>query len=498
MSSISKEMTPFLEDGVLISPEKSRPALVQNTRVVILCSTLWSIRNVVFSGLLERLRARGVKPLILIGRNFDRVLPSTLLAAECHSPIQDAPIVRPTRGKPLLDALLYASFARRFQISSYSIFNRWFRQNKKRSERLKDVGVEWLSRLGCKDSFYYWQIDNLDKFLRRTRDFSGIKEQLKALDPTIVISTNCTEGTECQYVRACNDLDIATLNWVLSFDNLTSRGCLPLFDFYAVWNERMKAQVLQLYPERKPTDVYITGTTQFDFHVRNEFRWSREKTLSRLGLRCGQRYVLYAANSVIWTPSEPQLVEALSRRLADCAQLREHAMVVRLHPLDEYSRWQDLEDQSRGIVVNKPWRQDGEGFGLEDQALLVNSLLHADACINMASTISLDAAVLDTPVICVAFGGKRSPVEDRFYQEVYQTEHYRPLVESGGLRLAHNMDQLLAEIVSYSQNPERDASHRQKLAQDEVGPVDGGASERIASLVARVSRETLLRKAALT
>ena len=496
--SYTSDMTPSYDCGVSQVREKVRPSLVSHNRVVVLCSTLWSIRNVVLSGLLANLKSRGVEPFLLIGKNFAHALPEASVPADGVTPLLDAPIVKPTQGKPLLDALLHASFARRYQILSYPIFRQWFKNNNSTLQGLKDIGVEWLSRLGCKDSFYYWQIDNLDRFLRRTRDFSPIKQQLKALDPTLLISTNCTEGAECQYVRAARDLDIATVNWVLSFDNLTSRGCLPLFDFYAVWNERMKAQVLRLYPERKPADIHITGTTQFDFHVRDDLRWSRENTLARLGLKCGDRYLLYAANSAIWTPSEPRLIEELSHRLADCAALRAHRIVVRIHPLDRYSRWEHFEDRSRGVIISQPWRQDGNGFGVDDQAFLINSLAHADVCINMASTISLDAAVLDRPVVCVAFAGEQGTAEDRFCRRVYQTEHYHALVESGGLRLAENMDELVTEILSYVQDPARDCLRREELVREEVGQVDGHARERMASLVARISRETLLQKAAFT
>jgi hypothetical protein len=108
----------------------------------------------------------------------------------------------------------------------------------------------------------------------------------------------------------------------------------------------------------------------------------------------------------------------------------------------------------------------------------------------MASTMSLDAAVLDVPIVCAAFASQSGGAEDRFCKRVYHTEHYRPLVESGGLRVAESMDQLVAEVSEYVQNRERDGSGRQQLALKEVGQVDGHASERVASFVARVSKPT--------
>ena len=42
----------------------------------------------------------------------------------------------------------------------------------------------------------------------------------------------------------------------------------------------------------------------------------------------------------------------------------------------------------------------------DDQALLVSSALHADACLSVASTIALDAAIVDTPPIGLCLTGE--------------------------------------------------------------------------------------------
>lgn len=455
-----------------------------------MCSTLWGIRNVVLSGLLENLSSLGVTPFLLVNQNYAPPPADGGAGVEGLSMLRDAPLSKTKRGKALLDDLLFASFARRYEISSYSIFEEWLKGDQPRSQNLRSLLVKWFSRLGCRDFFYHWQIENLERFIRQTRDLTPLREQLAQLNPALVMTTNCTAATECQYLRVARDLNIPSLNWVLSFDNLTSRGRLPKADFYAVWNDRMKAQVLRLYPDLKVADVQVTGTTQFDFHVQKKHRWNREATLRRLGLKQNDRYLLYAANSSYWTPSEPELVAEFSRRLAASADLRAHRIVLRLHPLDDFNRWRRIEAINGRVVISLPWDQDGNGFNTEDQALLVNSLLHADVCVNMASTMSLDAAVLDKPVVCAAFAGQSGGAEDRFCKRAYHTEHYRPLVESGGLRVAENMDQLLAEVSAYVQNPERDGFKRRQLARKEVGKVDGHASERVASFVARISRPT--------
>jgi len=447
--------------------------------------------------MLRHLTSRGVKAFLIVGKDKGTPLQDDP-SAEDSFELLGTPIVKSERGKPLLDALLNASFARRYRTSSYPIFTEWEKRNERGWLRLRSTAIESISRFGSNDICYQWQIKNLKRFLRRTRDYSQIKTQLKTLRPALVISTKCTQGAETSYIEAAHDLGIETLNWVLSFDNLTSRGRLPLFDYYAVWNQRMKDQVLRLYPERKLPDVYVTGTPQFDFHVQPDLHWKRESVLQRLGLSRSDRYLLYAANCSEFTPTEPDLIEQFARGCAESADLKTHRIVVRLHPLDDESRWRRFVHHPSQIVLSRPWGQDGNSFGLEEQTYLVNTLLQADTCVNLASTMSLDAAVLNVPVVCVAFAGQHGGPEDRFCKRVYETEHYRPLIQSGGVRLAKDMDQLLAEVAAYVREPTRDEQSRKVLIQSEVGEVDGRASERVAALIARITRESLLRKVALT
>jgi hypothetical protein len=454
----------------------------------ILCPTVWGVRNIVHSGLLATLRARGLRAHAIVGASGGRPLIDIGATGDC-SPLLEAPTVRSTRGKPTLEALLRASFCRRHQISSYAIFNRWLRRDSTTWQRLRNAAVDALSVAGSAAPAIRWQVANLERIARRTRDFTHVRAQLAELRPALLVSTACIAGEEHPYLLVARELGIRTLGCILSFDNLTSRTVLPVFDDYAVWNERMREQVLAFYPDRDPTRVHITGTPQFDYHVRPEYRESRVATAHRLGLEPDEPYVLYAANSAFFTPSEPELVAELARRYAAVPELARHRIVVRLHPLDDYGRWDSLARGGSRIVVSRPWDSMAGVFGPDDQVRLVSSLLHADVCINMASTMSLDAAALDTPVICIAFAGQRHGEEDRFCRDVYRSEHYRHIVASGGVRLARDIDTIVTETTAYVRDRTRDRAGRQALVELEIGAVDGRAGERIIALIERLSHE---------
>jgi hypothetical protein len=241
--------------------------------------------------------------------------------------------------------------------------------------------------------------------------------------------------------------------------------------------------------------VRITGTPQFDFHIREEFHWSKDETARRIGLDPSKHWLLYAANFVEWTPTEPELVGQIYTRLRAAISNDSWQLVVRLHPMDDPARWADLFAQHPQLKLCLPWDAELKGrkdlATLDNQRCLVSLLRHSAVSMNMASTMSLDAAILDRPVIGIAYGAHPGSLEHRQYADFHSTEHYAPLVESGAIRMVYSHDDLCRAVQTYLAAPETDRGARQKLIAAQCGPVDGKSTERIANfLLSRLDRNT--------
>lgn len=320
-------------------------------------------------------------------------------------------------------------------------------------------------------------------------------EFLRETKPVGGLSTSCVLDWERPLFQAMSMSGIPTATHVLSFDNLTSRGYLPLghFSKFFVWQAAMAAELERFYGVG-PESVTVTGTPQFDFHVRPEFRWSRAKTVAALALPSDRPYFVYCANHFGITPSEPALVADLLASVGRDARFEHHQWVVRLHPMDEYGRWASLEAQFPQLVVSRPWKHESVSRfwaipSSEEVALLGNTLRHADATLTVASTTALDSAVVDTPVVCVGFHPSAEPWEDRFYRDAHYSQHYRPLMESGATPMADGMDTLRELLAAAVRDREALKTERAELVRRLCGAVDGGAAERIArGITALVSR----------
>jgi hypothetical protein len=483
-------------------PQQAQAASVRTGGVVFLCPSHWGIRNVLHSGLRDRVRERGIPVYLAAGtarpdHSWYPVAPADRIRAEhagaevdhgCDAFIElgPPPTLTSARGWASLEALQRASYFRRCGIVADRNTNWWYRRADSRWERVRNRAVDLVSGVASRDPLYEWQLRTLARLKRRVWDLRPAAAALAALRPSLVVATSCVIWVEEPYLLAAADAGIPTLGCIQSFDNLTSRSAIPRCDHYALWNARMREQLLAFYPATCADRAIVTGTPQFDFHARPEFRWPRARTLAELGMRPDEHYVLYAANSFHHTPTEPELVASYADRFAQMPALRDRRIVVRLHPQDEFTRWSRFERENGRVLVSRPstssWRFTGPG----DQARLVSTVAHADACVNMWSTMSLDAAAVDTPVICVSFAGERGGLEDRFCRMVYDTEYYRPIIESGGVRLASDLDQLVAHTVAYVSDRSVDREARARLAATECGELDGRATDRLAALIARI------------
>ena len=118
---------------------------------------------------------------------------------------------------------------------------------------------------------------------------------------------------------------------------------------------------------------------------------------------------------------------------------------------------------------------------------LANLLYHADVVVTGASTITIDAAVLDRPVINVAFDGKHTlPEHQSIRKNYFRFTHYIALVKTKGMRLVFSEGELIGWIKKYLANPSLDKEERKQMVHDFVGFTDGRSVERIVSAVMEI------------
>ncbi len=323
--------------------------------------------------------------------------------------------------------------------------------------------------------------------LKLERSYESLFEQVQ---PNLVISTHPFSLDELPVTLLAKQRGIATMGVILSWDNLCYKGPLPVeHDYYPVWGETMRAELLMHKPHLADERIIVVGTPQFDFHLRPDLVWSREEFFARIGGDPSRRLITYGGDVSLVFPDEAEFVARLWRAIED-GKVQDHPqLLVRLHPHDNTDRLEEVRRRCPGVLISRPWPYDPRRFWwftpeLEHLALLSNTIRYSDVGLNVSSTITLDFAIMDKPIISIAFPGAEGNRKPGYVCYSYDIYNYRKVIELGAARLSKSFDQMLGNINFYMENPSADRAARRELVRSVCGPVDGRACQRMADAVA--------------
>lgn len=333
-----------------------------------------------------------------------------------------------------------------------------------------------------------------------TQQWSQIMDRWQ---PVAVVSTMLTLSHMNKFsvdlppVLAAHSRRIPCGTLVQSWDNLSSKTAVlpPWLDRYWTWSDTMAEELLALNPRVSPGHVRVVGSPQFDFHTSPELVEPRHSFVARLGLDPSRPYVLIGTGTQVRTPDEPATVLSLVRSLI--AAVPECQALIRLHPKDHGDRWGPLmsELKSLGVAVQEtapsvPMDLGGFVLPKEFYREQVNCIIHAAAVINTSSTLTVDAAVLERPIICLGYDlrpDSRFP-EGRAFAYT-QSTHYAPLVETGGVWVVRSESECVAAVRSYLHNSGLHHEGRIGIVRRVTNVADGGAGERMAREVEQLIAE---------
>ena len=338
-------------------------------------------------------------------------------------------------------------------------------------------------------------LDLLGKAERRSsrllQSSNSYERLLNELKPSLVFNGSHVHSRNAiQFVQAAQWLGIPTATFIFSWDNLTSQGRIMLpYDYFLVWNEALKKQLLEMYEWVDEDQVFVTGTPQFDFHFRSEFYQTREEYCRQIGADPKRPIVLYSTGMANHMPGEPELVEQIADMLAEIEVPSRPQLLVRVYAKDTTGRFDELKKRRTDILFPEvSWESAWLTPKADDSYALVNALRHSALGINVASTISLELCMFDKPVINVGYNPASVAAEELAYADYYEFDHYKPIVESGAVKVANSPEQMRKLIEEALRKPAADSNDRTKLIRRMFGrTLDGNSSKRVADVLVQLA-----------
>ena len=120
-------------------------------------------------------------------------------------------------------------------------------------------------------------------------------------------------------------------------------------------------------------------------------------------------------------------------------------------------------------------------------AHLADLLYNSDVVIAFASTLAIDAAVFNKPIVFIGFDGDKRPYWQGL-RRYYDYDHQSSMLKTGGVKLAKNMEELIAFTKQYLNNPQLDEAGRKKIIQERCWKLDGKSGARLAEVILQYLR----------
>lgn len=317
-----------------------------------------------------------------------------------------------------------------------------------------------------------------------------LEKAVGEIEPAVVITS--TPGQKIQdlpMLKACQTLGYKTLSPVYSWDNLTSKGpfYFPVGNL-AVWNNIMKEEAL-FFHGYDSEHVFVTGVPVFDPYVTvlNESAEERQNFFKQIGfpeerplitittipqIFFGKSHILLALKIQQWMdigsiPTCSILIRPHPKDTTDYSQLQKHPLIR----IDNYGSQPD--DSLKHWVPQK-----------DNMIHLGRTMRYSSIVVNIASTITIDAACFDTPVINLNYDFKN---RDSDYmgsiKRYYHYSHYVNVVKIGAAALVSSDQELTLWINRYLASPQVHREERAQLVEQQNGKLDGRASERLADVI---------------
>ena len=314
--------------------------------------------------------------------------------------------------------------------------------------------------------------------------------------PDLVVTSN--PGliySEVPLLRTARRRRVRTMAIDSSWDNFTNK-LLPVrrVNRLVVWNRLMKQQAIDFHG-CQPDEIRLAGVPQWDRYFTQGVTISRDDFFRRIGADPARRLVTLTTTPQELYSHHDHVLRVMSAALAD-GRWPAAQVLVRLHPRDDRSKYAAFEG-APNVIVEKPFRDTvraGDGLAVDvtadSQQHLADTLRHSDVVVNVASTIAIEAAIFDTPVVNIAFDGVQESEFARSSRRYYRFTHYVNITRHDAVKVAWSPDELVRHVRTYLDDPAQDRDGRARVVREQCEFMDGRAAERVASFVAEEWRAT--------
>lgn len=295
---------------------------------------------------------------------------------------------------------------------------------------------------------------------RKTKLYFDSLETLKQHKPDLVFCTNQRITLAVAPILAAQDLGIPTTTFIFSWDNLPKGTKVLETDFYFVWSQHMKDELLYYYPYVDENQISITGTTQFETHFNKSWLESKETFFNLHGLDRNKKYICFSGDDITTSPNDPQYLSDV----ADAVRFLNNkgynlGIIFRRCPVDYSSRYDTILEKNKDIIVpiQPKWEKIGEEWNTiiptkEDLVLQINTIFHTELVINLGSSMVFDYVAHKKPCGFINYDIPNKAFPDWSVKKIYNFIHFRSMPSKDAVFWINNPHQISETIEKMLSN----------------------------------------------
>ena len=343
------------------------------------------------------------------------------------------------------------------------------------------VGIAYIARRSRR---VRRMVARLESWIYPGRHYDKYIEKYR---PSLIVTSSLGYMIDPYLMRSAKRYGVKTVSVIHSWDNTSTkdyRGADP--DHVVVWNEIMRNEA-HVFHDVSLDKIFLGGIAHWDDYFRENAGASESKQVlfKELGLNQCRPMIYYGTSSPKTNPDTFEIISELGNAIERGHFEARPQLLVRLHPsylwatgADNVSYYDLFKDQiyylSQKYLGNlifdapqMPRIPGGVDMPKEDLIRHMNILKHADILLTEYSTLMIEAAIFDVPIINVGYGNFRdtkTPVSS--YAEGYT--HIKRVLSTGACDNAYSFDQLCRLINRSLDDRGKGKREREALVTQEV------------------------------
>ena len=322
----------------------------------------------------------------------------------------------------------------------------------------------------------------LDEKLVVNNSFRGFFDRY---NPALVFLANLFDPMEIAIVRESKKRNIRTIGFINSWDKITSKGHVRILPHRLIVTNEIVKDEAQYYLGETEENILVSGVPYYDHYVGKPVL-SRDEFFKKISADPKKDLLIFAPLGRAWGISDWDMIDLLYELIQKKVFLKDLELLIRFPPNDfvheeNIKKRPYLRCDVPGVRFQTSLGMDWD-MDFSEIEHLRNTLHHCSILVGYSSSVSIDSAFWNKPVINIGFTVRSMPFNKDPITR-YQTTHYSKALRSGGIRLVNSKEELIEWVNKYLEDPSRDAEGRARLVREQCYKADGKAGERIAEFL---------------